>query len=152
MKTLNFSPHALFQIMPDDAPPAKLESRAAHLLGYYQEGHQYYQKHISVSDPFDHEETHAFLTRLHRLTQEILEIEGELSLILRRGTQQINVLPLSHFFDEYPPADCLHMLQVVQSALVEYIHSDNCIDFKMASHTLDTWRYVFIEMQHTDIS
>lgn len=147
MKTLNFNPVALFQILQEDESPARLEAKVVQLIDYYEQGYENYRKTVSVDDRFDYADTGAFLQRLHKLTQEFQQTDTAVSLILTRESQQINVMPLTSFFTDYSPEECLELLSVVESACIEYIHAGNCVEMKSAFQTITRWRYVFRDIQ-----
>jgi|GEM_PF-5867040 len=146
MKNLN-THLAIFELLEDSDPVIKVATRLQHLIDYYEEGRDYYQKNISVEDSFDHDETIAFLDVLQTLTGKIINPTGPVTMILTRGTQSLNVLPISSVFEHWTLPQVLSILQSVKSALVLYLHADNCIQFKTAYATLNNWYSFFTQLE-----
>lgn len=158
MKNLNIQT-AAFELLEEKEPPVKISSRLQHLIDYYESGRMYYQKNISVEDAFDHDDTMAFLNSLHTLSVQMSakvspykgDGRGAVCMILTRGDQQLNVMPISALFKNWTLEECLAIIQTVHSALVNYLHADNCVEFKTAFRTLSHWRSFFLELQTSDI-
>ncbi|MEO9474129.1 MAG: hypothetical protein ABJG41_01300 [Cyclobacteriaceae bacterium] len=144
MNTLNFS--AIFQVLPEGLSAAKLQQLTEILSTYYQEGHKYYTDKVSLEDKFDHEDLLQFICRLHKLTQDFARKAEDLSITMRRGKEEINIYPIVDFLEQYSPAECLALLEVIHTAMVEYLHEENYVSFKSAHKSLSHWRSVFTEI------
>lgn len=146
MKNLN-AHIAVFELLDDEDPVIKIASRLHALIDYYENGRVYYQKNVSIEDAFDHDETIAFLDCLQTLTGKMIKPDGAVTMILTRGSQSLNVLPIQSIFEHWSLSQVLSILQTVKSALVLYLHADNCIQFKSAYTTLNAWYSFFTQLE-----
>ncbi len=141
METLKIHPSAFQELLAE--PPAKLAAHTQHLVTYYMEGYEYYRTNIDAEDHYDHQNNEEFLIGLMEVTRQMKITDIPKAFVLKDGDQSINVLPMVYFLDKYSIKLCLSNVDVINNALVEYVHQDNHASFKLAFRTLSQWQSIF---------
>jgi len=140
---------AALQLIPDPGSTSKLSQKTQDLLEYFSDGHRHYQETVSKDDRFDFQDSHEFVSELLKLSNNLTVNSGAIFLTLHKDDQQINVLPLVEFLKDHPAEECIQLINVINTALVQYVHPDNCVDFKSAFETLQKWKYVFMQLDQS---